>query len=475
MTAARHRPFPGARIAPQYVAIVDTPATIGSFQPLGYGLLLIYLFLIFSRIFDVKFGSLHIPGISFRVIFVIVLVSGAFLVAIKTRIGRPMTFMFLWFVASIATSVWRRGSIYCLTEAEIPSFVLFLATAGLMANFTQLRRAMSVMAFAFFVLTLIAVVWGSTEETGRLYLPQGKFSNPNEMAQALLLGMPLWWLVFRATKNLGMRVVALGVLALMLRMLSKTGSRGGLIALGAVVLVAFLRAPILGKLKLILATFLFITVAVITMPGKLLQRYATIGDSDTPVASMGDPDLDDSLASAVTSAQTRRYLLKESIKLTFRHPLFGVGPAMFPVAEDADAIAQGKRHGAWQGTHNSYTEVSCEIGIPGAVAYMLVIFLSLKQSWRLYRTTCGDPRLQDIANCALSLNYCLIVYAVTVFFDYIAFTSMLSVFAGLVAVLVRVAQPEIERRTAKPSPAGPVPLVAFRPRWGAPAPVAPRV
>jgi hypothetical protein len=90
---------------------------------------------------------------------------------------------------------------------------------------------MSTLALASFVLTLIAVFWGTTENGGRLFLPQGKFSNPNEMGQALLLGMPFWWLVLRSATTFPKRAIALGVLALMLLMLSKTGSRGAMIAI----------------------------------------------------------------------------------------------------------------------------------------------------------------------------------------------------------------------------------------------------
>lgn len=473
--------FPRAPHAPGYVAIASIPESGDGFRKLGYGVLVVYLFLIYSRIFDVKFGSLHIPGLSFRIILVMLLTSQAFLVALKTSVGRAMSFMFVWFICAISTSVWRRGSYSYFTAEEFPSFVVFLATAGLIANFRQFRKVMSVMAGAFFVLMVIAVIWGSTEETGRLYLPQGKFSNPNEMAQALLLGMSLWWLVLRSAVSFQKRIFAVGVLVLTLLLISKTGSRGAMIAVGVVLLCAFLRASILGKLKLITGVTLIIGAVLVAMPGRLLHRYTTISGNDEDLVYNEDPDYD-AVVTAITSTQARQYLLRESIKLTFWHPLLGVGPAMFPVAEDADAKAHGKRLGAWQGTHNSYTQVSSEIGIPGAIAYILVIFLSLRNSWRLHQKTRDDPRLKDISDCALCLNYCLIIYAVTVLFDYIAFTSMLSVFSGLTASLSRVAQSEIDGRIALPPTLEPVPFaklgivaktrasatVGPRPKWPVP-------
>lgn len=78
-------PFPRTNLAPGYVAVGGIPGSGGGFQQLGYGVLVVYLFLIYSRIFDVKFASLHIPGISFRIILVMMLASQSFVVALEDR------------------------------------------------------------------------------------------------------------------------------------------------------------------------------------------------------------------------------------------------------------------------------------------------------------------------------------------------------------------------------------------------------
>jgi O-antigen ligase len=177
---------------------------------------------------------------------------------------------------------------------------------------------------------------------------------------------------------------------------------------------------------------------------------------------MSSDDYDANMqVSAITSTQHRRQLLQTSIRYTFQHPLFGVGPGMFAVAEDAEMRAQGFHKGSWQGTHNSYTQVSSEIGIPALIAYVMMMVLSLKRSSAIYRQTRGDPRLASIAGCALALNYCMIVYAISVFFDYIAYTTMLSVFAGLIMALDLHAPAEIASRTAVPLDV-PIPFEQFK-------------
>jgi O-antigen ligase len=452
----------------------DVPGSTDAFARIGFGVLVFFLFLIFSRIFDVKFSSLHIPGISYRVILVMVLLSRAFLRALKSDIGRWLLFFTVWMACCIPVSMWRGGSWMLLRDQWWFSFVVFLATAGLVVNFQQCRKAIYTMAWAFLVLTLVAKFWGSTEATGRLFLPTGKFANPNEMAQALLLGIPLWWMFLLDATGGAKKLFASGVMLFMLVMVSKCGSRGALIAFGVTAFCAFLRAPVIGKLKMVVGGVVILAIVIGMMPGRLVRRYTTFTEDQQKTGLM-DEDYDPAMEGfAVSSAVQRQYLLTKSIKYTIQHPLFGVGPGMFTVAEDADAKAEGKRKGSWQGTHNSYTQVSSEIGIPGLIAYAAAIFLSLIKTSRLYSKTRGDPRLAQIANCAISLHYCLIVYAVSVFFDYIAYTAMLSVFAGLAAALDATAGWEMDHLTA-PAPARPIPFEQFRPAWRTTAGLSPQV
>jgi O-antigen ligase len=472
MTAVplQQQPRPMAYQAAQAQSHMSTDmlAGVSGFQRLGYVVMVGYLFLIFSRIFDVKFGFLHIPGIAYRVFLVMMLLSRAFLPALRHPIGKAMYFLTFWFFLSIPFSMWKGGSLPVFMEAWLPTFVIFLSVSGMLANFDQCRKAIFIVAYGLFVLALIAVFFGNTEESGRLFLTHGKFSNPNEMAQALLMGLPLWWLIYKESKSMGKKVASAGIMFLMLLMISKCGSRGAMITFFVLILMVFVRTSITGKMQVLMSGVAIFAILLALMPGRLMRRYTTMTEDSEAIPVAGD-DYDAGMqASAITSAQHRRDLLRRSIKYTFQHPLFGVGPGMFPVAEDADMRAQGFPKGTWQGTHNSYTQVSSEEGIPAGIAYVLVIIISFRKTSKLYKQTRGDPRLSTIANCALAVNYCVIVYAVSVFFDYIAYTSMLSVFAGFAMAMDLHAAAEIARLTVSPAEAQPIPFTEFRPNWRRP-------
>jgi len=437
-------PVPPYGVAPGAVAAEE----VSAFQRLGYNVLLVFLFLAFSRIFDVKFGALHITGISYRIVMVMVLLSGGIATALKTSVGKALLGFTFFMGLSVPFSVWRGGSKDIFLNSWLTfAFVAFLAVAGLVNNYQQCLKVVKTLAWACLAFTIIANVFGSSDN-GRLFLAQGKFANPNEMAQALLLGLQLWGAMMVIAKSLPGKVIAFGVMVLILATTFRTGSRGAMIGFAVMLLVFFLRASIMGKMQLILAGVVFLVLVGGTMPGKLISRYkTTVNEEDM------DEEADTALtASAHSSTQSRKQLLRRSVIFTLQHPLFGVGAGMFPVVDDAYEKAQGGRKGSWLGTHNSYTQVSSELGIPAFVFFLAAVGLALNGPYSIYKKTRGDPRLEEMGMIALGVHYCLIIYAVTILFEHIAYTIMLPVFGGLAAAMVRTASVEIQRIQSTPLP-----------------------
>ena len=442
----QNQPFP---FSPQTGAPMAVPADETSpFQLLGFSVLLVFIFLAFSRVFDVKFGNLHITGIAYHIVFAMAILSRGFQIALRSNIGKALLGFTFCFGLSVPFSIWRNGSKAVFVNSWLTfSFVAFLAVAGLVHNYQQWFKLFKTLTYALLAFTIIANVFG-VSDNGRLFLEQGKFGNPNEMAQALLLGLPLWGAMMVISKTLPGKVFAVGVMVLILATTFRTGSRGAMIGFVVTLLVVFLRAPVMGKLKIIIAGVLFLSIVLTTMPGRLIARYKTVADEEADDGEM-DPSM---RASAVSSTASRKQLLKHSLIFTMQHPLLGVGPGMFEVADDAYSKTIGLRKGSWLGTHNSYTQVSSELGIPAFLFFAAAVAMALRGSYAIYKRTRGDPRLEDMGNAALGLHYCLVIYAVTILFDHIAYTVMLPVFGGMAASLVRTAELEIQRIQSTPPP-----------------------
>jgi len=438
--ASHSQPFPFSQ--PIAVTVDDT----SPFQRFGFNVLLVFLFLSFSRIFDVKFGNLHVTGVAIRAMTVMMLLSRAFQLALKSRIGKALLGFTICFGMSVPFSLWRGGSKELFQSWVLLPFTVYLAVAGMIGDYPQWFKAFKALTYALLVFTIIANVFGVNND-GRLFLTQGKFGNPNEMAQALLLGLPLWGAMMIMAKSLPGKAFALGVMVLILATTFRTGSRGAMIAFGVTLLAVFLRAPVMGKLKIVMAGVVFMGIVLTTMPGKLIARYKTVAEESD------DGEMDATMRdSASSSTASRKQLLKHSLIFTMQHPLFGVGAGMFVVADDSYVKALGGRKGTWLGTHNSYTQVSSELGIPALLFFLSAVGMSVTGSYRIYQSTRGDPRLEDLGTVALGLHYCMIIYAVTVLFEHIAYTVMLPVFGGMVAAMVRTAEVEIKRIQATPPP-----------------------
>jgi O-antigen ligase len=444
-------------------------------QRFSFTLLIAFLFMMFSRIFDVAFSWLHLPGISFRLMGIFLVISGSFLPAFRDSIGKYMLGFTGWFLIAIPFSQWRTGSIDTFASQWLVVLVVFAAAAALVPDFRQYVRTTKTVAFAILVLTVICLVFGDMEN-GRLFLASGRFANPNEMAQALLLGLPFCWAWYSNSKSLLAKLIALGSLGLMLYVISKTGSRGALVSIVIIGAFMFLRASLVGKVRILVTGVVLLAVVAITLPQSLRVRYETFfrGEADQGLEADGESD-QSLVGSAVASTTKREELFKKSVILTVQHPLFGVGPGMFTVAEDSMARAEGKRHGSWLGTHNTFTQVSSECGIPGFLLYCAVVVASFKKSYSLYRQTKDRPELKEISTHALALNYALIAFIATGMFLNGAYTSLLPILAGLTVSLMRTAAPMLsamrDAPPLAPNFAWPARYRARAPRLSIPRPV----
>src|SRR5260221_7103736 len=99
---------------------------------------------------------------------------------------------------------------------------------------------------------------------------------------------------------------------------------------------------------------------------------------------------------AVQSTAERNHLLKASIRFTMEHPIFGVGPGEFSDYEAAVAKTEGKR-GTWLVTHNAFTQVSSEVGVPALLFFLAAIVMSFRTFGRVQQAARAHPQLRSMA------------------------------------------------------------------------------
>jgi len=137
------------------------------------------------------------------------------------------------------------------------------------------------------------------------------------------------------------------------------------------------------------------------------------------------------------SAAARKELLKESIQITATHPLFGIGPGNF---------ASETR--LWHVTHNTYTQLSAETGLPGLILFLLIlrqVFRNLKdiRKTERFRT---DPVVRTFTG---ALRASFVGYLLGAFFAsyaYELFIYALVAFTGVLYAACQEQQP-LESKT----------------------------
>ena len=107
----------------------------------------------------------------------------------------------------------------------------------------------------------------------------------------------------------------------------------------------------------------------------------------------------------------------------------------FRCAVDNAAREKGAKS-TWNGTHNTYTQLSSECGIPlAAICYIAVLFIAIRTSRRLYREFSTYPGEEVIAGIALTLFATLVSLAVAIFFFHLAYSYYVPVFCGMALAL----------------------------------------
>lgn len=415
------------------VASGTTDASLG--QSAGFALLCIFTISGYAnefatRLFHVK---AYISTVSWVLLPLLLLLSANFLRAFRDMLGRLWAVFLAWILLATPFSVWRGGSVTLLLDYIPHGWIQLHYFAAFAISVRHLRRLMFFL-IASDVLLLIDCFWGGSMQTGRLEIPDSMFfRNANDLSLQLLIAITQFvYLLYQG--GIWKRLVGGTGMAAALVFMLETGARGAFLA--ALVLGVAALALTKNRIRTIVWAAPVAAVALLVAPSGVFHRVTLIGSQPDAVAA-------DALDQAALGSQAQRLaLLRQSMRYAFAHPLLGVGPGQFAVAASAELKAEGKL-APWLGTHNSYTEIASECGIPAFLLYSAVIFLVLRSNLRIYRRTTGPDESQGIGALAFCLFASALAYAVDTLFFHVAYSSYLPAIAGM-SIALRLA---LERRS----------------------------
>jgi O-antigen ligase len=392
----------------KFEAREETP---GMLQTLGFVAFAVYFFLIFSRMPEItamRFGtSFYQIFIFSNLCLVFTVISGGLGRVIGTRVSLILLGLHFWYMASLPFSYWKTGTVEHLSYIARYLPLAFFIMA-LVRNEKQLRTTFTVMRAAMLitlVFTLSAPVTETSDE--RLMIDGGRFSNSNEIAMYLLIGLPFWLhMAASSTFPSVLRVLAGVEVALSLYQCLRTGSRGGLITIVILGVIIFLASSAINKLKVIVLTATVAVLLIPLLPTAVRTRLLTLTGETRDESASG-------------SSESRFALLMESIGIAARHPIVGVGVGVYAEAAAEISGREGRRK-LWQVTHNGYTQVAAEAGLPAFALFMATLVISLKSLMKSRVLASRFPETQDLALMAGCLQLTTIVYLVSACFANIA-------------------------------------------------------
>ena len=412
----------------------------------GLLILLVLLFLLFGRGAEFLAIALNIPTYLPKVLSVVGLIAtlagNGLRRSFLSKPGVLLTAFTAWLALSAVFSIWQGGSAGTLS-GWLKSYVFYILTASLIVTVADCRKAMYAIAAGSLLIASASLFFGSTENRLQieLFKQQGTLGNPNYVAVFLLLGVPSILLLAWSGQRVLSRIAGWAGTLLILVFSVLTGSRMALLVVFFVVLMVFFRVGVAKKAALVLGAGLAAMLTLALAPSSVRDRFATMF-TDNSTAST-DQDSSDEAKAAAGSTNARKVLLRESIETTWRHPLLGVGVGMF-------SVSSGERSG-WHETHNTYTQISSEAGLPAFLLYLAALWSCIRTTYSHYR----NVRDRDPTSAAVAyfIFMSLCVYAVSAIFASLAYDFMFPVFAGIAVAFdhaVRQETPAAQPSTVSP-------------------------
>ena len=246
------------------------------------------------------------------------------------------------------------------------------------------------------------------------------FGDNNVVAVGMLALVPLVGLLSQTTGNRWAKTLyGITFVGCLYRALS-THSRGGLLALFAMAGVWWLRSR--HKLGALVCGLLVSLIVIPNLPETFWSRMHTI--------QTFEKEQDE-------SALGRFHFWNVAVDMANAHPVLGIGYFAYTQAYNK-YDSSGGRYGPWRAVHSSYFAVLAELGYPGAILYLIILFGALRTCSRVYKRALRHPQLVQLGTAALSLQISLIAFLVGGSFVSSQSVEMLWHIIGLSIALERI-------------------------------------
>jgi O-Antigen ligase len=273
----------------------------------------------------------------------------------------------LLYIGGFLSPVWRGGAVSRTIDFS-KIYIAWVLVFLLITTFDRLRRIILIQQISVVLVCAAAMIKGRS--TPRLSgVLGGIYSNPNDLAFAIVLSLPFALAFMITSKNTIVKALWLCGMLVEAVALFMTASRAGFIDLvisGSVCLYFF---AIKGRRPLLLVGTAIIGVVVMAgAGGKLYDRFSALsGDSTTDQSAYG-------------SYEDRKFLMLRALDAIEHYPIFGIGVRNFPSYSLV-----------WHDVHMTYLQICAEGGVAVLILYLMFFYRGFKNLKVLRKKKNLDP------------------------------------------------------------------------------------
>ncbi len=313
-------------------------------------------------------GLLHIPLAKLTAIPALIFVF-------STKTGRKFrdrpkeanylfALIIILIVSALFSPVWRGGALSHTVDFS-KVLVVWVLTFLVVMDFPRLRRIIFIQAASVAVIAVASMAksQGHPRLEGVL---GGIYSNPNDLAFAIVLSLPFCLAFLLNAKSAFKKMSWALAMLTMCSALFLTASRAGFIDLVISGSVCLWHFGVKGRRPHLIVIAVVLGALIMSVGGRQLKdRFAAIGGGDLETTTE---------TKAESSFEARKYLMLRSLEVIEHYPLLGTGVDNFVVVS-----------GDWHEVHMTYLQVAVECGIPALVIYLMFFARGFSNLRRLRR------------------------------------------------------------------------------------------
>lgn len=356
------------------------------------------------------------------------------------RIARPAIAFLILSILSIFFSIYKS-----FTLLSIQISIIYLLSFTVLIKITQTQRDVERLLIALAIAGVsLSVGLLFSYSGGRAHI-NGNF-DPNDIAYELDTLLPLVW-ALRGGRSKSHRLLLNLAAAAMVAAVLLTGSRGGAIGLG-VVLLATTAFPLdiakNGQLKQFAATGMLVRWGLIALMGVAVWGHLPQESQERLLTLL---DLKHDYNADPNSNASRTVLWRRDIGLALQRPIgYGMGCA---------SAVDGLNGGQYRTAHNSLVQAFVELGALGLWLYLATYYVTWRELGRITavgRLQAPDKESSQVALYARAFRIALAGNLAAGFFLSQAYSASLWMLIAVCAAFVRIASQKVAA-SANPSTA----------------------